>query len=362
MTITTIRRRAARIATVSVALGASLLAAAGTAATAAGPDASTIRQVDWRSVTLDLPDPTAACPGGPTTFAARTATKTRANGGVSTYYVGSEEIGDVNRDGIEDAVITVHCDPATLDGYKSFRTYAVKLVAGKPAIFATVLGDSVGSRSYTIGDGTVAVVADSPNSADPTVNLRLAWNGTRFVETSGKGVFARDWTHNALAMPFRAAAVPLLDLTGQPNSKSCPRITPDFVYAGGTNQRRTGSYVRDGFVYDVAAIRHGDLTRDGNLDVILNVSCSTVVGHHSASWYYVYTVRPDGTPALVSYLTANNYAGGVTQVHEIDIVDGGVRVFQAGNGTPIYRNFRWSGSRFTVDVPLPGHPGADVAP
>jgi hypothetical protein len=362
MTITTIRRRAARIATVSVALGASLLAAAGTAATAtaAGPEASTIRQVDWRSVTLDLPGPTKFCPGGPTTFADGTATKTRADGGVSTYFIGSEQYGDLNRDGSEDAVVTVHCDPVMPTWYDAFRTYAVKMVAGKPAIFATVLGDSVGARTHTIDNGTV--VATAAAGSTPSVNLRLAWNGTRFVETTGKGAVAYVWAQNRLAMPFRAASVPLMSSQGGPGTERCPRVTADLAYFWGSGLDQSGSYVRDGITYDARAARHGDVTGDGIVDVILQVSCTTA-GGDGASWYYVYTVRPDGTPALVGYLTANYYYGGFTQVHELDIVDGGVRVFQSDDaGDVIYRNFRWNGSRFTVDVPLPGHPGADIAP
>jgi hypothetical protein len=98
-------------------------------------------------------------------------------------------VGDVNGDGLEDALVTLVVDPG---GSGTFTYLALALnQAGKPEPLAAVLlGDRIIVKSLALQNGSAEVTMltrkpDEPMSAEPTVEEKLIFNlqGNQLVES-----------------------------------------------------------------------------------------------------------------------------------------------------------------------------------
>ncbi len=100
-----------------------------------------------------------------------------------------QAVGDVNGDGLEDAVVTLVVDPG---GSGTFTYLALVLnQEGKPKPLAAVLlGDRIIVKSLALQNGNVEVTmltrkADEPMSTEPTVEMQRIFNllGDQLVES-----------------------------------------------------------------------------------------------------------------------------------------------------------------------------------
>lgn len=356
-----ITRTALRMAVVGLATAA---LGAGFAAPSQA-DTAGARDIDWSNATLEMIKGDARCPGGPVTFVEGIGKAETGATRPSTYVQDSVEFGDVDRDGREDAVLMVTCYRLGNPRIGVPAVYAFGVADGAPKQIGVVTPPTVYPSSYSVSGGAVTVNAravDSPD-AEP-VKFKLRWNGTAFTERTGKEAYLYDWGSEPLALPFKAAQVPLRPRSDGRPDKSCPKATVDFEDGG--MFYRTGEYTSpDGIVYALRAANFGDVNRDGRSDVVVTLTCGDRDNmiETQSSWAYLYTVK-NGKPVPLSYLTTTTWLDGYTDIHDVKLSRGKVELGQyAGTSdTSVDRSFRWTRKGLKAAQPLPGFPNVDVAP
>jgi hypothetical protein len=355
-------RTALRMAIVGLATAAF---GAGFAAPSQAADAAGVRDIDWSNATLEMIKGEWRCPGGPVTFVDGVAKVDTGAARPSTYVQGSVEFGDVNRDGREDAVLKATCHPLGNTHIKVPAVYAFGVENGAPKQIGVVTTPLIYPESYSVSGGAVTVNArqvDSPEAE--LIPFKLRWDGKAFTERTGKEAYLYDWGSEPLALPFKAAQVPLRPRSdGQPD-KPCPKTTVKFEDGG--EFWRTGHYTSpDRISYGIRAHDFGDVNRDGRTDVMVELVCTDYDNmiETQSSWTYLYTVR-NGKPVLLSYLTATWWLDGYTNIQDVKLTPGKVTLKQAAGTSDVMvdRTFRWTGNRLKAQNPLPGFPKVDVAP
>jgi hypothetical protein len=347
-------RRALAVSLAAAALGGSGFATAATTANAAAKPGA--RGLNWADATLELRDLDVRCPGGPLRFAGGYAEVDTGATTPSSFFQGPVKFGDVNRDGRDDAVLSVACWPNGHSQYALTATYAYGVENGAPKLIGAVTTPPVAPESYSVRTGKVTVKArPDGDETSPLLTFTLRWDGKSFQERSGKAAYLYDWGNARLALPFTAAAVPMGD-----GSRDCTRITVPFA-----GNPRQGEFVSDDELsYGLRANEFGDVNRDGVTDVRVSLSCfDRRVWARPAVWNYVYTIK-NGKPALLSYLTASDSAAGFTAIGDVKLSRGKVTLtqFAGTSDVQVDRTFRWTRNGLTAQQPLSGHPTVDVAP
>ncbi len=344
-------RAALRAAIIGLA-AAALAPVLATTANAADTDA---RDLDWKNATLDLIETDQCPPAGPVKFTDGTAQIDLGEGQKVDLYQWPVQFGDVNRDGRQDALFGVSCFPR--HGLTRTTLYAFGVKDGAPARIGVVTTPIVELDTYRASGGTVTVTARPDRQPETeALTFKLRWNGTGFVERSGKGVYLHNWGAESLAMPFKGESVPLKD------AKPCPRTTVDF-----DDHSSFGRYgekgTDDGFLYAIQASKFGDVNRDGVADALVTLTCFVRDNPGSmVQGVYAYTVK-NGKPVPLSYLTTTTGIDGWTGIGNVRVTKGQVALVQhpGTSDISVERTFRWTKGGLKADKPLPGFPKVDVA-
>jgi len=354
-----IARAAFRTAIVGLATAA---VGGGFIATANATAPTGARQLDWSNATLTLADLGARCPAGPVTFHDGTAQLDTGAVRPSDFFQGDVKFGDVNRDGRQDAVLSVTCWPNGSSTAALTATYAYGVKDGAPMLIGAVTIPPVTPVSYAVRGGTVAVSARPDRDATSApVELRLRWDGKKFQERSGKAAYVYGWGTEPLALPFKGASAAMEGANGP--LRPCPRITADFDNHG-SNYDRNGEFVSaDNFVYSIGAGSFGDVNGDGVTDAVVGLRCVESDSWEPNMWTFVYTIK-DGKPVPLSYLTGEGFPARYTPITDLTMTPGKVTIKQqaGSDSAPIERTFRWTGHGLKALQPLPGFPKVDVAP
>jgi hypothetical protein len=349
--------RAAVIGMAATALGG------GIATTANAAEPTGARDVDWSNASLELTEIDSRCPGGPLTFATGYAEVDTGARFPSQFFQGVVKYGDVNRDGREDAVLSITCNPNSNETAALTATYAYSVENGAPALIGAVTVPPVTPESYEVRGGTVAVKArPDRDAASKPLNFRFRWDGKAFQERSGKAAYVYSWGTEQLAMPFKADAVPMRGDGSEP--RPCPKATVDFDNYGDHYSRRGEVHTAADFVYGINVTAFGDVNRDGVTDALVEISCfDGTVFNLPNSWNYVYTIK-NGKAVPLSYLTASESVHGSTGIRAVTLAPGKVTLKQDVGTSDVQadRTFRWTHAGLKAQQPLPGYPNVDVAP
>lgn len=348
------QRRFGRTALRAAIIGLAAAALAPALATAANAADTGARDLDWKNASLDLIESGQYCPAGPVKFTDGTATIDLGEDRRTDMYQWPVQFGDVNHDGKEDALFGVSCFPPF--GRSSATLYAFGVKNGAPVRIGVVTTPAVELDTYRASGGTVTVTARPDRQPETeALTFKLRWNGSGFVERSGKGAYLHNWGDESLALPFKAQSVPL------PGGRPCPRATVDFDNHGEFS--RSGEKATDGFVYAIDAHDFGDINRDGVTDVLVTLFCMDGNADHTGRWVYAYTVK-NGKPVPLSYVTTAEGIGGWTGISDVRVSKGKVALVQhpGTSDISVERTFRWTHGGLKADKPLPGYPKVDVAP
>jgi hypothetical protein len=322
------------------------------------------RDIDWRNATLDLKQLDTFCPGGPLTFADGVAEVETEMPEPTYFRQGAASFGDVDRDGREDAVLSVSCDRNGGHSERLTAIYAYGVKEGQPRLIDTVTLPTITPDAYSVRAGTVAVTGRVDRAPDaPQLRFRFRWDGAAFQERTGKAAYAFNWGSAKLDVPFKAAEVPMRDEFGG-TPRPCKKATVDLTNHGDYLSQHGEAVSADNFSYDFHVLKFGDVNRDGNTDVVAAISCmDRNIFNSSNTWNYAYTVK-DGKPVLLGYLTASASIAGSTGVNVKSVSRGKVAIKQAAGTSDVLvdRTFRWTRGGLKADKPLPGFPTVDVAP
>ncbi len=353
-------RAALRAAIIGLATAA-LAPALATAASAADTGA---RDIDWKNASLKITQQDERCPAGPIEFAAGVAEIDAGGRFPSFYHQGDVKYGDVDRDGREDAVLSITCNPNGSSTAALTGVYAYRVDAGAPVLIGAVTTSPITPESYSVRHGAVQVTARPDRDADSTpVNFTLRWDGTSFTERTGRSAYLFDWGNATLAMPFKADAVPMRNGWGGAEPRPCPKTTVTFDNINDGYGRQGEFTTADNFTYSISVDEFGDVNKDGVTDALVTVGCNDQNVFYPNTWAYVYTVK-NGKPVVLSYLTANDAAAGYTAISNVTMSRGKVALTQyAGTSdVAVDRTFNWTKAGLKADKPLPGFPNVDVAP
>jgi len=355
-----------------------------------GPAAS-LAGTNWGDQAIPITG-TDGCPGGTVTFENGAATV-----GGYTYRVlpagAKAAFGDLDQDGADDAVISLHCgNGGELGSYLIGVGNANKASASpgtasastaKPSLRAlgTVRTENwgVAFKSYSVsGRDVVATVATILEDTERVQTRRYRWNGSQLVQRGGPASFPElkveltadqyDWSTATLTLPFRGASTIL-----EPTGRSCRKATVTLTSTSADGSQ--GAIQTADCEFWVSKVGTADLNGDGTPDALLSITATPrdnqATNDTGTRWYFGYTLR-DGKPAPLGFVTAADLHG--TEVGQPDAVTAtsvtagtrSVRVTQVfrSAGQPnqtLTRTFSWNGAGFSPSQ-APPNPRADARP
>jgi hypothetical protein len=313
-----------------------------------------LRATDWANAPVTIAA-SGSCRGATVTFS-----KGSAASGDTVYRIlggnTAPAYGDLDGDGIEDAIVLVNCQPGSMA-----PVTALVAVGGTGRALGTVaMPSDLMFSAYSVSGEKIHAAVTEDGGDGRTQQRTYSWNGSSLVQTGGPTAFPAlppppvtaatfDWTNATLPLPFGG---PVADGGGT----TCPTGTVTFVKSVG--HLGACSYQISQFQPTAAT---GDLDGDGNTDILLAID----VGHRN-SWMYAYTVR-GGKPALLAYVTAliltTPSSDTIQLVNDVTISGHTLSVSQMyyKAGVTQKRTFTWSGGRLVPDA-APHDPAADKRP